>query len=174
MLSYMPKLVSLTLISCTGVDDMLQALAEAYGHALGTGGYGVKVCPKLQEISLWSCCDFEFKSLVAIVFARAQPATGILLEAQKDVPSADAVSAVLGRKIRPLKKSRVASAQGVPSSSPAKSHTQSPNGVSSILIPIEEALRPARIACVHVDDCSQITENEALSLEEFGTVVVYR
>jgi len=104
-----------------------------------------------------------------VVHARAQPTGNVLTEAQRD-PSADVVSAVLGRKIRPLKKSRVASAQG--GSSPAKS--QNPSDVSSTLIPMEEALHPVPIACVHVDDCPQLTEDEALSLEEFGTVVVYR
>jgi len=180
MLSFMPKLLSLTLISCTGVDNMLQALAEAYGHAMDAERNdhdvrrcGVRVCPKLQEISLWGCPDFEFKNLFAVVFARARPAGAILLQAQKHIPTADALSAVLGRKIRPLKKPRGTTAQGNPSS-PAKSHPQSPSGASSTVIPIEEALRPNRIACVHVDDCPQITEDEALSLEEFGTVVVYR
>jgi hypothetical protein len=177
MLSYMPNLISLTLISCTGLDNMLQALAEAYGCAPDAErkdgrGCGVRVCPKLQEIALWSCHDFEFKSLSAVVYARAQPPGNVLTKAQKDVPSADVVSAVLGRKIRPLKKSRVTSVQG--GASPAKSRTQSPSDVSSTLIPIEEALRPVRIACVHVDDCPQLTEDEALSLEDFGTVVVYR
>jgi hypothetical protein len=51
---------------------------------------------------------------------------------------------------------------------------QNSHGTPSTLIPIEEALRPVRIACVDVDDCPQITEDEALLLEEFGTVVVYR
>jgi hypothetical protein len=156
---------------------MLQALAEAYGCAPDAErkdgrGCGVRVCPKLQEIALWSCHDFEFKSLSAVVYARAQPPGNVLTEVRKDAPSADVVSAVLGRKIRPLKKSRVTSVQG--GASPAKSRTQSPSDVSSTLIPIEEALRPVRIACVHVDDCPQLTEDEALSLEDFGTVVVYR
>ncbi|KAG1730139.1 uncharacterized protein EDB91DRAFT_795835 [Suillus paluster] len=177
MLGYMPSLVSLTLISCTGVDGVLEALAEAYGLALDAErkearGCGVRVCPKLERITLWGCCDFIFKSLFAAVFARAQPAgSSMLMKAQKDVPSV--VSTVLGRKIKPLKKPRAASAQEGPSS-PAKSHVQSSHGVSSTLIPIEEALHPVRVVCVHVDDCPQITEDEALLLEEFGTVVVYR
>ncbi|KAG0697202.1 hypothetical protein DFH29DRAFT_1003925 [Suillus ampliporus] len=177
MLGYMPGLVSLTLISCTGIDGVLEALAEAYGLTMDAGrkearGCGVRVCPKLERITLWGCCDFKFKSLFAAVFARAQPAgSSMLMKAQKDVPSV--VSTVLGRKIRPLKKPRAAFAPEGPSS-PTKSHTQSSHGVSSTLIPIEEALRPVRIACVHVDDCPQITEDEAILLEEFGTVVVYR
>ncbi|KAG2137539.1 hypothetical protein DEU56DRAFT_352249 [Suillus clintonianus] len=178
MLGYMPSLVSLTLISCTGVDGVLDALAEAYGLAMdaerkAARGCGVRVCPKLESITLWGCSDFKFKSLFAAVFARAPPAGNSMhVKAQKDVPSV--VSTVLGRKIRPLKKARVASPQGGPSS-PAKPHsTQNSHGASSTLIPIEEALRPVRIACVHVDDCPQITEDEALLLEEFGTVVVYR
>ncbi|KAG2123724.1 hypothetical protein BD769DRAFT_1669945 [Suillus cothurnatus] len=110
---------------------------------------------------------------VQTVFARAQPAaSSMLMKAQKDVPSV--VSTVLGRKIRPLKKPRMASPRGGPSS-PAKPDTmQNSHGTPSTLIPIEEALRPVRIACVDVDDCPQITEDEALLLEEFGTVVVYR
>ncbi|KAG1741619.1 hypothetical protein EDB19DRAFT_703094 [Suillus lakei] len=178
MLGYMPGLVSLTLISCTGVDGVLEALAEPYGSAMNAErkaarGCGVRVCPKLERITLWGCSDFKFQSLFAAVFARAQPAgSNMLTKAQKDVPSV--VSTVLGRKIRPLKKPRVASPQGGPSS-PAKAHTtQHSHGVPSTLIPIEEALRPVRIACVNVDDCPQITEDEALLLEEFGTVVVYR
>jgi hypothetical protein len=96
----------------------------------------------------------------------------MLMKTQKDEPSV--VSTILGRKIRPLKKPRVAFSQGGPSS-PAKPHaTQNSHGAASTLIPIEEALRPVHIACVHVDDCPQITEDEALLLEEFGTVVVYR
>ncbi|KAG1814615.1 uncharacterized protein BJ212DRAFT_1300429 [Suillus subaureus] len=178
MLGYMPGLVSLTLISCTGVDGMLEALAEAYGLAMdaerkATRGCGVRVCPKLERITLWGCSDFKFKSLFAAVFARAQPAgNSMLMKAQKDAPSV--VSTVLGRKIRPLKKPRVASPRGGPSS-PAKPHiTQNSHGAPSTLIPIEEALRPVPIACVNVDDCPQISEDEALLLEEFGTVVVYR
>ncbi|KAG1844527.1 hypothetical protein DFJ58DRAFT_664792 [Suillus subalutaceus] len=175
MLGYMPGLVSLTLISCTGVDGMLEALAEPYGLAMdaerkATRGCGVRVCPKLERITLWGCSDFKFKSLFAAVFARAQPAgSSMLMKVQKDVPSV--VSTVLGRKIRPLKKPRVASPRGSPSS-PAK--PQNSHGASSTLIPIEEALRPVPIACVDIDYCPQITEDEALLLEEFGTVVVYR
>ncbi|KAG2357709.1 hypothetical protein BDR07DRAFT_1362904 [Suillus spraguei] len=177
MLGYMPNLLSLTLISCTSVDGMLEALAEAYGLAMdaegnATRGCGVRVCPKLERITLWGCSDFKFKSLFAAVFARAHPTgSSMLTKVQKDVPSV--VSTVLGRKIRPLKKPRVASPQGGPSS-PAKPYTMNSHGTSSTLIPIEEALHPVRIACVHVDDCPQITEDEALLLEEFGTVVVYR
>jgi hypothetical protein len=178
MLGYMPGLISLTLISCSGVDGILEALAEAYGLAMdaehkATRGCGVRVCPKLERITLWGCSDFKFKSLFAAVFARAQPAaSSMLMKAQKDVPSV--VSTVLGRKIRPLKKPRMASPRGGPSS-PAKPDTmQNSHGTPSTLIPIEEALRPVRIACVDVDDCPQITEDEALLLEEFGTVVVYR
>lgn len=178
MLGYMPGLVSLTLISCTGVDGVLETLAEAYGLAMdaerkATRGCGVRVCPKLERITLWGCSDFMFKSLFAAVFARAQPAgNSMLMKAQKDEPSV--VSTILGRKIRPLKKPRVASPQGG-LSSPAKPHTtQNSHGTASTFIPIEDALRPVHIACVHVDDCPQITEDEALLLEEFGTVVVYR
>ncbi|KAG2074450.1 hypothetical protein BDR04DRAFT_1140695 [Suillus decipiens] len=177
MLSYMPNLLSLTLISCTSVDGVLEALAEAYGLAMdaernATRGCGVRVCPKLERITLWSCSDFKFKSLFAAVFARAHPTgSSMLTKAQKDVPSV--VSTVLGRKIRPLKKPHVASPQGGPSS-PAKPYTMNSHGMLSTLIPIQEALHPVRIACVHVDDCPQIAEDEALLLEEFGTVVVYR
>ncbi|KAG1787956.1 uncharacterized protein HD556DRAFT_1298600 [Suillus plorans] len=178
MLGYMPGLVSLTLISCTGVDGVLDALAEAYGRTMDverkeTRGCGVRVCPKLERIALWSCSDFKFQSLFAVVFARAQSvSTSVLMKAQKDVPSV--VSAVMGRKILPLKKSRVVSPQGGPSS-PAKPHTmQNSHGVSSTLIPIEEALRPVQIACVHVNDCPQIAKVDASLLEEFGIVVVYR
>ncbi|KAG2130288.1 uncharacterized protein EDB93DRAFT_82985 [Suillus bovinus] len=178
MLGYMPCLVSLTLISCTGVDGVLDALAEAYGHALdaerkATRGYGVRVCPKLERIALWSCSDFRFQSLFATVFARAQSAgPNVFMKAQKDVPSV--VSTVLGRKIRPLKKPRVASSQGA-LSSPVKLHTmQNSHGAQSTLIPIEDALRPARMTCVHVDDCPQITEDEASMLDDYATVVVCR
>ncbi|KAG1879991.1 hypothetical protein F4604DRAFT_1922668 [Suillus subluteus] len=180
-----PRLPHLTHFTLSHLDVfsghgkiMLEALAEPYGLAMdaerkATRGCGVRVCPKLERITLWGCSDFKFKSLFAAVFARAQPAgSSMLMKVQKDVPSV--VSTVLGRKIRPLKKPRVASPRGGPSS-PAKPHTmQNSHGASSTLIPIEEALRPIPIACVDVDDCPQITEDEALLLEEFGTVVVYR
>ncbi|KIJ63991.1 hypothetical protein HYDPIDRAFT_112500 [Hydnomerulius pinastri MD-312] len=172
MLGYMPNLRSLTLGACTGVSVILEALAESYGTpGQGPRGRrcGVRVCPRLEELVLWSCTDFDFGALVSAVYAR-----GILLNSggePNQEPEAVA-SAVLGRKIRPLKKTRNV---GASQTQRADTNAHAVSGSRSTLIPIEEALHPSCITCVHLEDCPQISEEQAYSLEEvLGTVVMYR
>ncbi|KAF9235081.1 hypothetical protein BU15DRAFT_65159 [Melanogaster broomeanus] len=171
MLGYMPNLLSLSLGACTGVNGVLGALAEAYGtHAAKTAGVyprscGVRVCPRLEELVLWSCADFDMENLASTVFARRLVTPDDGGEPDKDVFEAEIVaSAVLGRKIRPLKKMRNTLQQ-------QHAHNLGPHAASgssrSTLIPIEEALHPSRIACLHLEDCPQISETEALSLERW-------
>ncbi|KIK97582.1 hypothetical protein PAXRUDRAFT_136017 [Paxillus rubicundulus Ve08.2h10] len=174
MLGYMPNLLSLTLGACTGVDVVLDALAEAYGIAKRPGVYprscGVRVCPRLEELMLWNCIDFDFKMLWSTVYTRSV-ALDDDSEPDHDIFEAEAIaSAVLGRTIRPLKKIRNTRSQQCGDTGP---HAASGSSKST-LIPIEEALRPSRITCVQIEDCPQISEHEALSLERRGTVVMYR
>ncbi|KAH7923370.1 hypothetical protein BV22DRAFT_1093023 [Leucogyrophana mollusca] len=170
MLGYTPSLVSLSIGSCTGVGIVLHSLAESCGST-STVGKGVRVCPRLEELTLWGCADAAFKHLFAVVCVRAFPPDANIVDKTREARFSDveAASAVLGRAIRPLKRSRRQGGEGT--TPPAKPSTQFSSGVVSTLIPISEALRPARIAYVHVDDCPLITESEALSLEEFGVVV---
>ena len=174
MLGYMPNLLSLTLGACTGVNVMLEALAEAYGSVPMTGGvrtrlYGVRVCPRLEDLTLWSCADFDFRTLWSTVHARSLASENDGDEQQKETLGAEVVaSAVLGRKIRPLKKMRNAK--------PSQQHVGlSASGSSrSTLIPMQEALHPNRLTCLHLEDCPQISHHEALSLGRWGTIVIYR
>ncbi|KAF9220371.1 hypothetical protein BS17DRAFT_787684 [Gyrodon lividus] len=179
MLGYMPGLLSLTLGACTGVNVVLDALAEAYGTrvAKAPGVYprscGVRVCPRLEELVLWSCTDFDFKMLWSTIYTRSV-AIDEGGEPDKDVFEAEVVaSAVLGRKIRPLKKTRNTRANLPQQHGDTGPHAASGSSRST-LIPIEEALHPSRITCLHLEDCPQISEHEALSLERWGTVVMYR
>ncbi|KAH7890253.1 hypothetical protein F5I97DRAFT_3386 [Phlebopus sp. FC_14] len=175
MLGYMPNLVSLTVGSCTGVSDILAALAESYGRVAPMQGRragkacGVRVCPRLDELVLWSCPDFDFKTLFAAVYARADVD-------DRDVPpevvvEADVASAVLGRKIRPLKKLRNT---GASQTQDVDTSPRAAGSSVSTLIPIQEALHPTPITCVHLENCPQIGDDAALSLEELGTVVMIR
>ncbi|KAG8221684.1 hypothetical protein J3R82DRAFT_1970 [Butyriboletus roseoflavus] len=179
MLGYMPNLLSLTLGACTGVNVMLEALAEAYGCAPVTGGVrnkvcGVRVCPRLEDLILWSCSDFDFRTLWSTVHTRSLAPDDDGDEQQKEAFETEVIaSAVLGRKIRPLKKMRNAGTK------PSQQRVD-PNGLSandasrSTLIPMQEALHPSRLACVHLEDCSQISHHEALSLGRWGTMVIFR
>ena len=180
MLGYMPNLVSLTLGACTGVNVMLDALAEAYGYVPVTGGVrtklcGVRVCPRLEDLILWSCVDFDFRTLWSTVHTRSfAPDDDDGDEQGKEALEAEVfASAVLGRKIRPLKKRRNSGAK------PSQQRVD-PSGLSasslsrSTLIPMQEALHPSRLTCLHLEDCPQISHHEALSLGRWGTIVIYR
>lgn len=180
MLGYMPNIVSLTLGACTGVNVVLGALAEAYGYAAVTGGVrtrmcGVRVCPRLEDLILWSCSDFDFKTLWSAVHTRSLAPNDDGDEQQKEAFEADVfASAVLGRKIRPLKKMRNSGTK------PSSQQRVDSGGFSasslsrSTLIPMQEALHPSRLACLHLEDCSQISHHEALSLGRWGTMVIYK
>lgn len=179
MLGYMPNLLSLTLGACTGVNVVLDALAEAYGCVRTTGGVrnklcGVRVCPRLEDLILWSCSDFHFRTLWSTVHTRSLAPDDDGDEQHKEAVEAEVfASAVLGRKIRPLKKRR---------HSGTKSPQQrvDPSGLSasgssrSTLIPMQEALHPSPLACLHLEDCPQISHHEALSLGRWGTMIIYR
>ena len=176
MLGYMPNLLSLTLGACTGVNVVLDALAEAYGCVPMTGSVrtrlcGVRVCPRLEDLILWSCSDFDFRTLWSAVHTRSLASGDDGDEQEKE---ADAfASAVLGRKIRPLKKIRN------PGARPLQQRVD-PSGLSasgssrSTLIPMQEALHPSRLTCLHLEDCPQISHHEALSLGRWGAIVIYR
>ncbi|KAL4063747.1 hypothetical protein J3A83DRAFT_964810 [Scleroderma citrinum] len=173
MLSYMPNLISLTLGGCTGVGVVLTALAESYGRVpSGQGSWtsrvcGVRICPRLEELVLWSCNDFQFETLYSVVRTRSS-----LVDTSTpapDVAGVDVASAVLGRQIRPLKKHRSAN-----TSQSADVGLHAASGVISTFIPIQEALHPSSVTCVHLEDCPSIRKDQVFSLEELGAVVTLR
>ena len=175
ILAYMPSLVSLTLGGCTGVAVLLSALAESYGRTPSgqgrrhTKACGVRVCPRLEELVLWSCNDFQFPTLYSVVYARSG-----LVDTSTSTPDAvgvDVASAILGRQIRPLKKPRGA---GANVSQRADFGLHATPGAISTLIPIQEALHPSHITCVHLEDCPPISEDQLLSLEELGAAVTLK
>lgn len=179
MLGYMPNLLSLTLGSCTGVNVVLDALAEAYGCVPATGrvrtrSYGVRVCPRLEDLILWSCPDFDFETLWSTAHARSLAPRDDEDEQSTGALEAEVfASAVLGRKIRPLKKMR--NSRTWPSQQRADSSGLSASVSSrSTLIPMQEALHPSRLTCLHLEDCPHINDHEALSLGRWGTIVIYR
>ncbi|KAH7909432.1 hypothetical protein BJ138DRAFT_1155292 [Hygrophoropsis aurantiaca] len=172
MPGYMPSLVSLSIGSCTGAGFVLTALSESCGtsHSLGRG---VRMCPRLEELMLWDCPDIPFKSLFAAVWARDYRPEPMITQAaqQPGISEVETVSAVLGRAIRPLKKSRKINDDGKASST--QYNGEPAHALLSTMIPMSEALRPTPIAYVHIDNCPLISHTEALSLEEFGAVVSF-
>ncbi|KAH0826336.1 hypothetical protein J3R83DRAFT_5290 [Lanmaoa asiatica] len=179
MLGYMPNLLSLTLGACTGVNVVLGALAEAYGCAPMTGGArtrlcGVRVCPRLEDLILWSCSDFDFRTLWSTVHTRSLAPDDDGDEQKKEALEAELfASAVLGRKIRPLKKMRNSRTK-LPQQRVDPSGVSATSSSRSTLIPMREALHPSRLACLHLEDCPQVSHHEALSLGRWGTMVIYR
>ncbi|KAG9311238.1 hypothetical protein JVU11DRAFT_8315 [Chiua virens] len=183
MLGYMPNLVSLTLGACTGANVVLDALAEAYGCAPATGGVrtrlcGVRVCPRLEDLILWSCPDVGFRPLWSMVHMRTLTPDNDGNEQDHKEEALEAevfASAVLGREIRPLKKKRYLGANSShPVDEPNASGLSASDSSRSTLIPMQDALHPTRLVCLHLEDCPQISHQEALSLGRLGIIVIYK
>ncbi|KAJ7143778.1 hypothetical protein C8R44DRAFT_758878 [Mycena epipterygia] len=163
MLGYMPALVSLTLDACAGVWKLLDGLQQR--AAVSLGAPAVRVCPRLEALSLWRCADVGITPLVGIVIARngsSGGGSGNHAIALSD--SGDGLTKGAARTIRPMKKLR-RQGQGVGEGPSLR--TPSTNILSS-MIAMEEASRPARISYVRIEDCALIGEEQATSLKALG------
>lgn len=199
MLGYMPVLISLSLDACTGVGRLMDRLQE---KAVGTreapvsgslrSRRGVKVCPRLEAISFWGCKDLDFGGLRAVVKARNRSIDGennrACLDEGPDMASTTVtgktqngdedsrvVEAMMGRKIKPLRKPRRQGQVGGdwnPGLSTPTATIASSADIRSTMVAMKEASRPAHIVYVRVKDCPSITQEEVVSLKDLGVVDV--
>ncbi|KAJ6551914.1 hypothetical protein B0H19DRAFT_950983 [Mycena capillaripes] len=166
MLGYMPALVSLTLDECGGVWKLLDGLQQR--SAVSFGGPAVRVCPRLEALALWRCSDVAINPLVGVVIARngSSGETGDLALAASDNGGTGIKGAA--RAIRPMKKLR---RQGQGVGEGLSLRVRSTNILPS-MIAMEEAIRPARIRYVQIEDCALISEEQAMSLKALGVADV--
>ncbi|RXW23546.1 hypothetical protein EST38_g2315 [Candolleomyces aberdarensis] len=84
ILGYIPALISLSLESCLGVENLIKVLEERCTLNLPTmNGVsragrvgGVKVCPRLEALSFWGCDDLAIGLLLKIVLTRNGDVSG--------------------------------------------------------------------------------------------------
>lgn len=189
MLGYMPSLTSLSLDTCEGVGNLMAALKDAgtgtvlTGENLAMDGVRrrrwVKVCPRLEALSLWGCGDVEFEGLHAAVRARnvygdedglVEGNGHVTGEPEIGNGNVKDVEIVMERKIKPLRRLRrqVVGGLGNRLESPALIPISTFDRVISTRITIEEASRPSHIKYLRIENCSLISEVEALSLKDMG------
>lgn len=192
LLGYMPVLTSLSLDTCTGVSMLVNGLtAKAVRTVVHTHGdakirRSVKFCPRLEALSLWSCEDVNIDDLWALVIARNRYTDQEIDRDSSDVPpnasSADQPKeevdkspqpTVLGRAIKPLRKSRFqrqTAERGFDCSTVSGAHSPSMKVLSTVAT--GEASHPAIIGFIRIEDCPSITRGEALALKTLGVLDV--
>lgn len=214
MLGYMPRLTSLTLDTCLGVERLMEALQESLvgtikphdpGERGGGGGRergtrsrcGVKVCPRLEALSFWGCQDVTLNSLSAVIRSRNRSfsthakaelectyksthrpngATQLVTRDLETGREGDGhkieVEAKMGREIKPLRRMRRHRPESALSSQEMEGAiTLSPStNIVSTIIARQEALQPAQIIYLRLDNCKLIERAGALGFRDLGVV----
>ncbi|KAF9451453.1 hypothetical protein P691DRAFT_724088 [Macrolepiota fuliginosa MF-IS2] len=200
-LGYLPTLTSLTLEKCLNVGMLIRSLQELVlvQFMLKSVPYqrrDVKVCPRLEAMTLWGCNDVKFACLRTLALARnghiEPPHRSVVTQKANrpnGVPASTStsgqvpgnggggeVSITRGRVILPLRKSRC---QG--QSSPS-AHLETPQGTSSVLldaIPVVDVTRStknvsqhAHILYLRIEKCRLIGQMETESLRSLGVLDV--
>ena len=208
LLGYMPVLTSLSLDSCIGAGRLLEGLQEklligsrgnaaADHHKSGRPSKrGVKLCPRLEALSIWGCQDVVFGSLRAVVLARNGspkdkdiPTQGDGTEiATKQCPPRGTVQEnVMGYDFQ-ARSSREGSQVGHPnrevmierkvkplrSKHPLLSPSQfDPKAkIVSTLVAMREVMEPANIIYIRAAQCKLVTKEQAFSLRDLGVIDV--
>jgi hypothetical protein len=186
MLGYMPALTSLSLDHCTGVNRLVVCLvAKAVGTLVPTPEgtkirRNVKFCPHFEALLLWSCEDVKIDDLCALVTARNKhPCEEVDLDSSDVPPNASILDqsgnvgtspTVVGRAIKPLRKTRLQNAKSV---SDRSTLTTSPSmNVLSPMVVTAKAFKPAVIRFIRIENCPSIAEEDALKLKGLGVVDV--
>jgi len=204
VLGYMPLLTSLSLDSCLGVGRLLEGLQEKL--IIGTTSNaanpkrnerpskrGVKLCPRLEALSIWGCRDVDFGCLREVVLARNGATKDSLTQADgsdtgpNSTPQGTNTSDVMRhdirqgrsregcqdgnpeRKIKPLKYHPILRATAMPSSS---SQLDPKAKIVSTLVAMREVLEPANIIYIRVAQCKLVTKEQAFSLRDLGVIDV--
>lgn len=167
MLGYMPSLTDLSLDTCTGVNDLLEHLAETSVNNLETAPIlAVKFCPRLDSLSLLGC-DVEIGSLKRVVEARN-------LGERKD----SSITENAKPTSRPMKKLRRVMGKASSSESGTQLHPAGPTnpnhliGVGATTMFLRQAIRPANIVYIHIEDCGSLKSGEVYSLRNMGVEFV--
>ncbi|KAF8067044.1 hypothetical protein FPV67DRAFT_1497668 [Lyophyllum atratum] len=168
LFGYFPALTSLSLDSCKGVRSLMEALRQ---KVVGPRGVPlrdseilcrIKVCPRLEAISLWGCEDVDVGDVCAVVMARQDHVGG-----ERDhAPNNGLVHKPLTRKIRPLRKSYHHGSENNEGGISTQPTTRNAAGALST----SEFHSPARIIYLRLDGCKNISLEDALSLRRLGVV----
>ncbi|GLB41385.1 hypothetical protein LshimejAT787_0906000 [Lyophyllum shimeji] len=161
---YLPALTSLSLDSCVGARKLLETFGEVASGPpwLLPGSTGrrrrIKVCPRLEAISLWSCYDVKVMDVCAVVMARSIPKQPD--EGSRKAGTKHTVVKGATRKIRPLPKSRYQALEAEDRLSTHGVGEELPNAV-----PLKDFNRPAKIMYVRIEDCPGISFSDTLVLK---------
>ena len=211
VLGYMPLLTSLSLDSCLGVARLLEGLQEKLligttSNAANPNGNerpskrGVKLCPRLEALSIWGCRDIDFGCLREVVLAR----NGTTKDSPTQPDGSDAGTnstphgtntgnvmrcdvrpgcsregcqdgnpdskGLTERKIKPLKSNHPILRAAAMSSSSSQSDSKAK--IVSTLVAMREVMEPADIIYIRVAQCKLVTEEQALSLRDLGVIDV--
>jgi len=206
VLGYMPLLTSLSLDSCLGVGRLLEGLQEKLliGTTSPKGNErpskrGVKLCPRLEALSIWGCRDVDFGCLREVVLARNETTKDRPTQADgsdtgpNSAPHGTNTSNVMRydirqgsregyqdgnpdshkvlteRKIKPLKSNHPILCATAMSSS---SQLDPKAKIVSTLVAMREVLEPANIIYIRVAQCKLVTKEQAFSLRDLGVIDV--
>ncbi|KAL0959206.1 hypothetical protein HGRIS_014486 [Hohenbuehelia grisea] len=188
LLGYAPNLRSIHLSGCIQTDAVLSLLQErAVSTYIGVHGNDdagtppqVKFCPRVVSLSLLECKDVHFESIQATVAVRSQRHHGLKTEQNLEPGAGNAGRISVtgdnakekgegdgrqGRKIKPLRKSRL---QGASSSVMVDTSI----GPAAGPVDIRAARLPRAITRVAIEGCPLVTQEDALALRRLGVLEV--
>ncbi|KIM36314.1 hypothetical protein M413DRAFT_449199 [Hebeloma cylindrosporum] len=161
------------------------------GRERGTRSHcGVKVCPRLEALSFWGCQDVTLNSLSAVILSRnrrfshekeelvcserrpngaTQPVTRDP-QTGKESDGHRVEETQMGREIKPLRRTRRHGPEPALSESKEGAVLSPSTNIVSTIIARQEALQPAHIIYVRVDNCKLIERAGALRFRDLGVV----
>ena len=143
MLGYMPSLQRLDCNFIFTIASLLEPLSVA-------SSVGVRICPYLRHIQLWCCDGVVFATLARVVKLR----NGFASEVESCPRDTD----YLGGK-RPMKPL------------PKGAHTTNPGPLPWQSIGTNVDRRLSKVELISVEECRQMTREEAMSLKQWGVDV---
>ncbi|KAF5371400.1 hypothetical protein D9615_009679 [Tricholomella constricta] len=168
-LGYMPALRSLSLDSCTGVRKLMESLQRKGVGTLGSspddpkGRPLVKMCPRLEAISLWGCEDVNISDVRAVVMAR-----NVRVDEEKELNRSGQVVSESRRMIKPLRATRRRQGRD------QAGMNLTPAGMADTKTTSKGALSTANIVYLRLNGCVGISREDALALGQLGVMdIVY-
>jgi hypothetical protein len=143
MLGYMPSLQRLDCNFIFTIASLLEPLSAA-------SSVGVRICPYLRHIQLWYCDGVVFATLARVVKLR----NGFASEVEFCPRDTD----YLGGK-RPMKPL------------PKGAHTTNPGPLPWQSIGTNVDRRLSKVELISIEECRQMTREEAMSLKQWGVDV---
>jgi len=165
-LIYTPSLRCLFFVECTGAASFLGELA-APNESIRAG---VKVCPRLKEVTIVGCADVSREDVEKLLRSRSQRCQREEIQKIVQTKGDAQEAALLGRKIVPLRRPKRAgpdaAIHGAPIPLAGGPKAEAPN---------YEAFIPAQLERLCIDDCELVTEEDVIALEDmdFGETIFY-